>query len=208
MAFSSRAGIVTFAKKPVVNLRLMDFKSKKDFNDIVDKLTLIGSTTRIDSAMIAVRDQLRNFKKEDFASQPKIVFLLTDGSQTDDFDVVDPSAVAEEIRRMGAKIFVIGVGSGVRETELLKIAGDAKRVHLKSNFQEFNSQTFLKEITETACKTGKSCSFYFVIDVVCALPLHPFELEKVYSRFPSKSIVANNRLLNMRVQFATLREAN
>ncbi len=155
MAFSSRAGVVTFADHAVANLKLADFKSKEQLNQIVDKLALIGSTTRIDKGLMMVRDELKQFKKEDFSIQPKLVFLLTDGSQTPDYDVTDLSSIGEEIRKMGAHVFAIGVGSEVVNKELLKIAGDSKKVLVKNNFNEFNSQTFIQQVSDLACRTGK-----------------------------------------------------
>eukprot|EP00794_Sanderia_malayensis_P005383 gene5383-6056_t len=152
LAFSSRAGIVTFADHAVTNLKIADFKSKKQFNSIAENLSLIGTTTRIDKGLKMVRDELKQFKAEDFARYPKLVFLLTDGSQTPDYDVTDPSSVGEEIRKMGAHLFVVGIGSATKKKELTAIAGNSARTLLKNNFNHFNSQSFAQEVSRIACK--------------------------------------------------------
>ena len=43
---------------------------------------------------------------------PKILVLLTDGSQTNDKDAEDPSMIAEEMRSHGIALLVVGIGSG------------------------------------------------------------------------------------------------
>ena len=43
-----------------------------------------------------------------------MLILLTDGSQTQDVGAEDPGDVAEQLRKDGVSILVVGIGSGVQ----------------------------------------------------------------------------------------------
>ena len=72
----------------------------------------MGYTTRIDRA-------LRQAQKEFFTAAnggrkniPKIIILLTDGTQSEDDDAEDPAKIAKELRGAGMSTIVVGIGSG------------------------------------------------------------------------------------------------
>ena len=44
---------------------------------------------------------------------PKLVILLTDGSQTQDRHAEDPSVISQELRKSGINIIVVGIGPQV-----------------------------------------------------------------------------------------------
>lgn len=153
MSDSSRAGVIAFSKNVVNGAEISNYKSKESFIKIVNDLPLMGSTTRLDKALDMARQQLTRFAKKDF-STPKVVLLITDGSQTPDFDVTDVAAIGKEIRALGARLFTIGIGNGIKEKELYSIAGYPNDVFFASHFNEFKSQAFLKRISAASCNAG------------------------------------------------------
>ena len=54
---------------------------------------------------------------------PKMLVLLTDGSQTVTSDAEDPKQIAEELRGSGITILVVGIGADTNRDELDSIAG-------------------------------------------------------------------------------------
>ena len=86
---------------------------------------------------------------------PKLLVLLTDGSQTNDYDAVDPGDIADNLRKnFGIKLVVIGVGTGVNVTELAHIAGEDSQPYTATNFDELTTPGFIGKISETTCKSS------------------------------------------------------
>ena len=132
----NRAGVVTFSHDVEHSIKLKDHKNIYSFNAAVDAIPLMGSTTRIDRALRLTQREL--FAPENGARPGivKILILLTDGSQTADNDAEDPGDIAEEIRKSGVSILVVGVGSGVDKKELDHMAGGKGKAFTAISFDE------------------------------------------------------------------------
>lgn len=151
----SRAGVITFSWHTEYNIKLKDHATLQDFKKAVNQLPFFGHTTRIDKALKLARKEL--FAVENGARQnvPKFVILLTDGSQTKDADAVDPALIAEQIRKSGVKMVVIGIGRSINGSELLNIAKEKSSLFLAKDFDELRSPTFTANIAQVSCKNGK-----------------------------------------------------
>ena len=114
-----------------------------------------GYTTRIDTALRLVQKELFNEKHGGRPGIPKILVILTDGSQTKDADAEDPVKIANEISASGIIVLVVGIGKGINAQELLNIAG-GKSEHLfnAASFNELVSLDFVKKFTKISCNTG------------------------------------------------------
>lgn len=152
----TRAGVITFSYNSEHSIKLKDHKDIESFNDAVDKIPLMGSTTRIDKALRLTQREL--FLPINGARKgiPKILVLLTDGSQTQDADAEDPGVISRELRSAGIRLIVIGIGSGVNQTELNNIAGDAKYAYTADTFDELIGSAFIDEIVSGSCRIGRS----------------------------------------------------
>ena len=148
----SRAGVITFSYHAELSIAMNEHKTVNDFNKAVDSIPLMGYTTRIDKALVLARRRLMVGARDD---APRIVFLLTDGTQTKDADAVDPSKLAEELRRDGIKLIVIGIGKGVNKEELKKIAGGLQSsLFLASDFEQLRSSAFVQDVAKQGCDKG------------------------------------------------------
>ena len=150
----SRAGVVTFSYNAEHSIKLSDHASVTTFNDAVDKIPLMGSTTRIDKALRLSQKELFSIANGARPGIPKLLILLTDGSQTMDVDAVDPGKIADEIRARGIKILVIGIGAGVNQTELIHLGGGQENTFSASSFDELVSGTFIDKVIEKKCDVG------------------------------------------------------
>lgn len=65
---------------------------------------------------------------------------------------------AEEARKDGIIIFAIGVGKGVRDEELLNIAGDNSRVTKVENYNQLDS---IQDVLATKTCISQFFSFFF-----------------------------------------------
>ena len=86
---------------------------------------------------------------------PDVLVLLTDGSQTNDPDAVDPGVIAEELHKAGIRILVIGIGRGVNATELQHIAGDPNNLYISSSFEHLIGKEFIEKLKKDVCKISK-----------------------------------------------------
>ena len=151
----ARAGVVTFSYNSEHSIKLNDHSSFSSFNDAVDKIPLMGSTTRIDKALRLSQKELFTLPNGGRPGIPKILILLTDGSQTQDADAEDPSVIANEIRSKGIKLLVIGIGAGVDQAELLKLGGNEKdNVFTASTFEDLIAAPFIDAVTNSSCNAG------------------------------------------------------
>ena len=163
-AAGSRAGVVTFSYNAEVSIRMDEFKKLADFKKAVDSIPLMGYTTRIDKALRLAKEKLMTGARKD---APKLVFLLTDGSQTKDSDAVDPAVLAKELRDDGIKLIVIGIGKGTKLDELERIAGASSNVYLAKDFNELMSSVFVQNIAKAGCKKSKRMLLF----ILCSLSL-------------------------------------
>ena len=154
-ANGSRAGIVTFSYYSEHSIKLNDFTDISSFIAAVDKIPLMGSTTRIDKALRLAKKEMFSLKNGGRAGIPKVLILLTDGSQTADVDAEDPALVADEFRNAGIPLIAVGIGAGVNKTELNHIAGGESNAYSADSFDELVDSSFIDTINEDTCNTGK-----------------------------------------------------
>ena len=102
------------------------------------------------------RDELARASRQDITTRPKIVILITDGSQSSQPDAVSLSVISDEIRKLGASLFVVGIGSTARIKELNLISGNPEKVYLASHFNELQSNSLVKRVSEDICKASMS----------------------------------------------------
>ena len=153
---SSRVGVVTFSYNAELSINYDDYHIKNDLIKAIADLPLFEYTTRIDKGFKLAKEQLisKSFKERPYI--PKILILLTDGTQTKDSDTIDPTEIAEEIRSMGVQLLVIGIGNAINLTELTGIAGNKSNVYVASNFKELVSQGFVRSVSQRACQGNTS----------------------------------------------------
>lgn len=152
----SRAGVVTFSYFSEHSIKLNDHTSLNSFNQAVDDIALMGSTTRIDKALRMTQKAMFSIPNGGRPGVNKILIVLTDGSQTQDAGAEDPGDVAEELRQSGIRLITIGIGKGVNTTELAHIAGKPENVFSAASFDELISTVFLDQVNKLGCAEGMS----------------------------------------------------
>ena len=155
----SRVGVVTFSSNSEHSIKLKDHVDFVSFNNAVDKIPLMGSTTRIDKAFRLSQNELLSVSNGARPGVPKILVLLTDGSQTPEIGSEDPGDIADEIRKSGIKMIVVGVGQGIDKKELVDIAGGQDSVFLAKSFNQLISVPFVEKFLDKSCKKGWYITF-------------------------------------------------
>lgn len=161
----SRASVITFSYKAVHAIKFDDHYDIESFKSAVDRLPLLNSTTRIDIALRLAQQEMferRNGYRDDMN---KILVLFTDGEQTKRRGSEDPAMVAEELRRNGINLIVVGVGGAVNPSKILRIAGGhSNKVFYASTYEGLMKKNTVGEILKENC-------IYVAPPVACNGPL-------------------------------------
>ena len=156
----SRAGVITFSYYTEHSIKMNDHQDISSFNKAVDAIPLMGSTTRIDKALRLTQRELFSSQNGGRPGVTKLLILLTDGSQTQDAGAEDPGFIADEIRRSGIIVLIIGIGADTDETELERMAGGTDNLFNAASFSELNGEEFANQVAERSCEEGKGCLTY------------------------------------------------
>lgn len=163
---ASRAGVVTFSYFTEHSIKMRDHDNLVSFNEAVDRIPLMGSTTRIDKALRLAQKELFSLANGARPGVPKLLILLTDGSQTKDADAEDPSVIAAEIRKSGIEMIAVGIGSGIDKRELGLIAGKEESLFSADSFDKLIGSDFVNTISTKSCAAG-GLSLSFVLGYTC-----------------------------------------
>ena len=158
---ASRAGVVTFSYYAEHSIKMSDHSDLKGFNAAVDKIPLMNSTTRIDKALRVAQKDLFSLANGGRAGVPKVLILLTDGSQTQDAGAEEPAEIAELLRKEGIRIIVVGIGKGINASELAHIAGKDENVYSVESFEDLIGSEFISKIKARGCEEGTSKWFSY-----------------------------------------------
>ena len=120
----------------------------------MDAIPLMGLQTRIDKALRLSQKRMFAAGNGGRKDVPKVLILLTDGSQTKSRRAEDPSLIAEELRRSGITLLVVGIGSATKEAELNRIAGSPDKVFSAESFDKLMEEEFITGLTGTYCTFG------------------------------------------------------
>ena len=164
-----RAGVVTFSYYTEHSIKLNQHTDLASFNDAVDDIALMGSTTRIDKALRLTQKEMFTLANGGRPGVSKLLVVLTDGSQTQDAGAEDPGDVADELRKAGIRVIAVGIGKGVNTTELAHIAGEAKNVFSAASFDELISTDFLGTVNKAGCAQGMYDFENGVVFVTCII---------------------------------------
>ena len=151
----SRVGVITFSKEAEYNIKLKDHSNVMSFNLAVDAIPLMGSVTRIDKALALAQKEIFTISNGARVDLPKILILITNGKQTQHEDTKDPVTLADELRKAGIIIIVVGFGTGINREELSKIAGGTEGVSdmlfTSASLTALHDTTFIKSVQDKAC---------------------------------------------------------
>ena len=91
-----------------------------------------------------------------------------------DADAEHPGNIADEMRKQGINLIVIGIGPGTNQTELDHMAGGPDNAFSAASFQELIGGDFIKTLTDKSCETGISflpylytCMYAYIVFTSC-----------------------------------------
>ncbi len=147
------AGVVRFSHKAEVRMRFAEKNTVTEFNNDIDNMPLWGYTTRIDEALRVAYNDLFQLRYGMRMGVSKVVFVLTDGKQTNAVGAVSPAKAILPFHKSNIKVVVIGIGSRINKNELKSMVKSEKDVYFAKNFDELISSKFVDDITAASCQT-------------------------------------------------------
>ncbi|GAB1606677.1 type VI, alpha, partial [Argonauta hians] len=149
---SVRIGVASFSSTPVQHFALNKYFNKSDIISAISKLPYNQGSTNTAAAISLLRTGVFTASSGDRPTAPNIAIIITDG-QSD--DPAKTGIEAKVLRQSGTVIFSIGVGSGVKVSELNNMASDPDKEHVftVTDFSAFGN--IQKELATKACEAQK-----------------------------------------------------
>ncbi|XP_036357280.1 von Willebrand factor-like isoform X3 [Octopus sinensis] len=143
-----RVGAITFSHKVKLQFRLNRYYNKKNVLKAINRIKYKHGSTNTHKAL----DYLRRLSFRRIAGDrklvPNIAIVLTDGKSN---NLSKTKSAALKLRKTGAIVFAIGVGKGIKRSELNVIGSSPRRNHVFSvkGFNVLNS--IVKRLTKRTC---------------------------------------------------------
>lgn len=157
-----RLGVVQYSQEPQREFYLNEFYSDTIIKEQINRIEQLRSSTFTGKGLRFVQslfEPANGGRKNQGVSQNLVV--ITDGYSADS---VDDAAMA--LRSNGIHVFAVGVGI-VNSFELLRIAGDARRVFTVENFNALKTikSTIINEICEPEDPASQDCNIDLAIAI-------------------------------------------
>ena len=150
----SHVSLVLYNTDATVVTKLNNKTTLEGFENIVDNLPLKGGKTRLDRALRVVASDV--FTRESGMRNenvPKIMFILTDGTQNKRCEEEALEMAIAPLRNEGVHVVAIGVGEA-EESELRPLVKSRSDLFTGGNFDEV-AEPVMKYINEICKNAGK-----------------------------------------------------
>ena len=146
----SHAAVFSYSDKPILISGFFDYRMGKNFEDIVDSVTLTGGRRNIQEALQRTQSLLTSARPD----VPRVVFLITYGQQARELGSQRLREIAKSVKDMRAVLYIIGVGVDENDPQLQQV------VERRSDFFEIPSSGDLNSYVQpiayyAVSRTGK-----------------------------------------------------
>ena len=148
--FAMQFGSVTFGNEATINFNLNTYNRTQDVLDAVDRIQYKDENTNTSGGIWTMRQLMFTKANGDRPLAPDLAIVITDGVSTYDHEQTIP--YANEAKRAGITIIVIGVGDLVDQTELIGMASAVNDTPLVFNVTSYDALFSIQEsISAVAC---------------------------------------------------------
>ena len=162
----TRIGYITYGSTALVSFTLDRYTDLRDFDDKVDKAIYVGGSRRIDRALTMAVRELQSEGRQDV---PKLVVLLTAGRQSPAQDAVPLGQASKPLRDMGAKTYVIALGSQPSTQELRPVVERPEDILTVRSYDHLRPRAhpIASDLTRGLSKYHKVKVMYFGLNPSC-----------------------------------------
>lgn len=159
----SKAGVITYSDRASVAIKFSDYQYHAQLVNALDALPYQGKTTRIDRAIVKASKELMTVEGGRRKDIPGVMVIMTDGRQTQDFDVTPLEQAAAVSEEMGVTTLVLGIGELANVNELRKMTARDGDVFLASSSRALNS--FAQPVATRICNAAGTLNCCFIRSV-------------------------------------------
>lgn len=159
----SKAGVITYSDRASVAIKFSDYQYHAQLVNALDALPYQGKTTRIDRAIVKASKELMTVEGGRRKDIPGVMVIMTDGRQTQDFDVTPLEQAAAVSEEMGVTTLVLGIGELANVNELRKMTARDGDVFLASSSRALSS--FAQPVATRICNAAGTLNCCFIRSV-------------------------------------------
>lgn len=218
-AASHQLALISYSGDAQAEVSFKDKNDYKDFKKAIDRVPHSKGRTRLDKALELASSQLFTASGGTRPSKRKVMIILTDGRQSQDYDNVPLTVAVRPLRELGVRIFAVAIGDEVDLSELNQMTDSKDDVIPVSDFDDLANMAndvALKSCRVTAhspveCKEDH-INLGFVMDMSSSVREKNFKIERdfvknvadAFSIAPGKTeagVVAYNNEASLWVSF-------
>ncbi|XP_074654673.1 von Willebrand factor A domain-containing protein 2-like [Tubulanus polymorphus] len=155
---------------------LNKYKTLEDVKTHIAAMKYVKGPTYTAYALSYIRRKVLRRSKGARKNVPKLVVILTDGASTDRKRL--PKAL-RRIRLKGARLFVVGIGKKLNETELEYMASKPKGEHLLRAADFSKLHGIIGKLKESTCRTRPMCEEGYELKVDRCVKCSTFQIADI-----------------------------
>ena len=149
----TQAGVVAYNSEASLWISFGQHSNNEEFKAAVDKIPFWGGRTRIDNGLKMAAVGLFGAIKQARAHLPKVLIVLTDGSQSSDPRATPLDEAVLPLLQLGVKVLAVGVGNDISRDELKLIVEREQDIYTVDDFDDLLAKS--QQIARTACKEAR-----------------------------------------------------
>ena len=118
---TTQFALVTYSSTATMRIRFKDHFNRDSFNAGVKGLPFAAGGTRFDRALKLAAEEVFTAKGGARVGVPKVMIILTDGRQSNDYDAVPIQDAVIPLRQLSVQIHAVAIGSQVNRLQLRKL---------------------------------------------------------------------------------------
>ena len=152
--YKTRTALMTYSSYIDTVSKLSDFHSEEDFLEAVDSAPFMGSTSRLDKALVEANQGMFSVRNGGRVGVKQVLVVLTDGVSS--VGIKDPFKIVKKIADQNIHVIVVAVGDSIKDGSLDTL-GD--QVFYIDDYAQLGSVTFSTKIMNAIAEQGK-CVLY------------------------------------------------
>lgn len=145
---TTQFALVTYSSSAKLHIRFRDHLNQDTFNKVVKQLPFAAGGTRFDKALKLAAEDVFTTESGARAGVPKVMIILTDGRQSQDYDAIPLQEAVLPLHQMSVQIHAVAIGSQVNRAELRKLVRNEEDIFSIKDFD-----TLVNKSRQLASKT-------------------------------------------------------
>ena len=133
---SHKLALISYSGDAQIEASFKDKMDQKGFEKAIDRVPHSKGRTRLDKALDLASSQLFTASGGTRDSKRKVMIILTDGRQSQDYDTVPLAVAVRPLRQLGVKIYAVAIGDEVDLSELNQMTDNKDDVIPVSGFDD------------------------------------------------------------------------